>query len=149
MSTAARYITPERRHVEQIVFPTMAEAQAAAERIKSGTTFAALAAERGLKEQDIDLGTVTKSGIIDPAVADAAFALKEGEVSAPVQGQFGAVIVTVLKIEPEVTRRSPKSRRKSATTSRSSAPRPRCRTSTTRSRTSAPAAARSKRRRKS
>jgi peptidyl-prolyl cis-trans isomerase D len=97
----SRYITPERRHVEQIVFPTMADAQAASERIKSGSSFAAIAGERGLKEQDIDLGTVPKSGIIDPAVADAVFSLKEGEVSAPVQGRFGAVIVTVSKIEPE------------------------------------------------
>jgi peptidyl-prolyl cis-trans isomerase D len=96
-----RYITPERRHIEQMVFPTMAEAQAAGERIKNGTSFAAIAAERGIKEQDLDLGTVTKSTIIDPAVADAAFSLKEGEVSAPVQGRFGAVIVTVTKIVPE------------------------------------------------
>jgi peptidyl-prolyl cis-trans isomerase D len=102
--TRSRYITPERRHVEQIVFPNMPEAQAAAERIKGGVSFAALAAERGLKEQDIDLGTVPKSGIIDPAVADAAFALKEGEVSGPLQGRFGAVIVTVLKIDPEETK---------------------------------------------
>ncbi len=98
------YITPERRHLEQIVFPTMQEAQAASERIKSGLSFTALAAARGLKEQDIDLGTVPKSRIVDPAVADAAFSLKQGEVSAPVQGRFGAVIVTVLKIEPEVTK---------------------------------------------
>jgi peptidyl-prolyl cis-trans isomerase D len=57
-----------------------------------------------LKDTDIDLGTVAKSGIIDPTVADAAFALKEGEVSAPVQGRFGAVLVTVLKIEPKETK---------------------------------------------
>jgi peptidyl-prolyl cis-trans isomerase D len=96
------YTTPERRHVEQIVFPTMAEAQAASDHIKSGTSFAALAAERGLKEADFDLGTVAKSAVVDPAVADAAFSLKEGEVSAPVNGRFGTVLVTVLKIEPEV-----------------------------------------------
>jgi peptidyl-prolyl cis-trans isomerase D len=98
------YTTPERRHVEQIVFPNMADAQAASERVKSGTSFAALATERGLKESDIDLGTVAKSAIIDPAVADAAFSLKEGEVSAPVNGRFGAVLVTVLKIEPEAVK---------------------------------------------
>jgi peptidyl-prolyl cis-trans isomerase D len=96
-----RYITPERRHIEQMPFPNMAEAQAASERLKGGLTFAALAAERGMKEQDLDLGTVPKSTIIDPAVADAAFSLKEGEVSAPVQGKFGVVIVTVSKIIPE------------------------------------------------
>jgi len=98
----SRYITPERRHVEQIVFPTLAEAQAASERIKGGMSFAALADERGLKERDMDLGTVAKTALIDPALADAAFSLKEGEVSTPVQGRFGAVIVTVLKIEPEI-----------------------------------------------
>ncbi len=97
----SRYITPERRHVEQIVFPTMPEAETADARIKDGLSFAALAAERGLKQSDIDLGTVPKSEIIDPAVADAAFSLKDGEVSAPVKGRFGAVLVTVLKIEPE------------------------------------------------
>jgi peptidyl-prolyl cis-trans isomerase D len=98
------YSTPERRHVEQIVFPNMADAQAASERIKSGTSFAALATERGLKPSDIDLGTVAKAGIVDPKVADAAFSLKAGEVSAPIQGQFGAVLVTVLQIEPAETK---------------------------------------------
>ena len=96
-----RYITPERRNIAQMPFPSMAEAQAASDRIKGGLTFAALAAERGLKVQDLDLGTVPKSTIIDPAVADAAFSLKDGEVSVPVQGKFGVVIVTVSKIIPE------------------------------------------------
>ena len=148
-SDRSRYITPERRHIEQMVFPTMAEAQAASERLKSGTTFAALAAERGLKEQDIDLGTVTKSTIVDPAVADAAFSLKEGEVSAPVQGRFGAVIVTVTKIVPEEAKTladvAPQIRNEIAHRAR---PRTRCRTSTTRSRTIAPAALRSRKRRR-
>jgi peptidyl-prolyl cis-trans isomerase D len=97
----SRFITPERRHVERMPFPNLAEAQTASERIKAGTTFAALATERGVKEQDLDLGTVPKSLILDPAVAEAAFALKDGEVSAPVQTHDGAVIVTVSKIIPE------------------------------------------------
>jgi len=99
-----RYVTPERRRVEQIVFPKIEDADAAEARLKDGLTFAALAAERGLKDQDIDLGTVPKSEIVDPAVADAAFSLKEGEVSAPIKGRFGTVIVTVTKIEPEQTK---------------------------------------------
>ncbi len=100
----ARYVTPERRHVEQIDFPNVEAAQAAAERIAKGTTFAEIAKELGKTEKDIDLGTVAKAGMIDRAVADAAFALKEGEVSAPVQGRFGTVLVQVLKIEPEQVR---------------------------------------------
>ncbi len=98
----ARFGTPERRQVEQIAFPTLEEAQAAAARLeKSELTFAALAKERGLSEKDIDLGFVTQSGMIDKAVADAAFALKEGETSAPIKGVFGTMLVHVVKIEPE------------------------------------------------
>jgi len=100
----ASFVTPEKRHVEQIVFPQMTDAQAATDSIKSGKSFADLAKERGLKPQDIDLGTVAKASMVDPKVADAAFALKEGEVSGPVQTQFGAVLVTALKIEPSTTK---------------------------------------------
>jgi len=100
----ARYATPERRHILQIDFPNAEAASAAAERIAKGTSFAEIAKELGKSEKDIDLGTVPKSAMIDRPVADAAFALKEGEVSAPVQGRFGTVLVQVLKIEPEQVR---------------------------------------------
>ena len=46
------------------------------------------------------LGTVAKADIIDPAIADAAFALKQGEVSQPVKGRFGIALLQVGKIEP-------------------------------------------------
>ena len=96
----ANYGTPERRELHQIVFAKPEEAQAASERISKGATFADIAKERGLKDSDTDVGLVTKAGVIDPAVADAAFALKSGEVSAPVKGRFGTVLVQVGKIEP-------------------------------------------------
>jgi peptidyl-prolyl cis-trans isomerase D len=99
-----RYVTPERRHVLQIDFPNAAAASAAAERVANGTSFSDIAKELGKNEKDIDLGTVTKAAMIDRAAADAAFGLKEGEVSAPVQGRFGTVLVQVLKIEPEQVR---------------------------------------------
>ena len=100
----ARYATPERRHILQIDFPNAEAASAAAERIAKGTSFAEIAKELGKSEKDIDLGIVPKSAMIDRPVADAAFALKEGEVSAPVQGRFGTVLVQALKIEPEQVR---------------------------------------------
>jgi peptidyl-prolyl cis-trans isomerase D len=100
----ARYVTAERRHIMQIDFPNAEAASAAAERIAKGTSFAEIAKELGKSEKDIDLGTVPKSAMIDRPVADAAFALKEGEVSAPVQGRFGTVLVQVLKIVPEQVR---------------------------------------------
>jgi peptidyl-prolyl cis-trans isomerase D len=99
-----RYATPERRHILQIDFPNAAAASAAAERIAKGASFAEIAKELGKSESDIDLGTVPKTAVIDRAAGDAAFALKEGEVSAPVQGRFGTVLVQVLKIEPEQVR---------------------------------------------
>jgi peptidyl-prolyl cis-trans isomerase D len=100
----ARFLTPERRQLQQIVFPNMDEAKAAADKLAKGTSFSALAAERGLKDSDIDLGTMTQTSMVDRAVADAAFALKEGEVSAPVEGRFGIAIVRVVKVEPSHTR---------------------------------------------
>jgi peptidyl-prolyl cis-trans isomerase D len=100
----ARYTTPERRHILQIDFPNAEAASAAAERIAKGASFTEIAKELGKSEKDIDLGTVPKAAMIDRAVADAAFALKDGEVSAPVQGRFGTVLVQALKIEPEQVR---------------------------------------------
>jgi peptidyl-prolyl cis-trans isomerase D len=92
--------TPEKRHLRQIVFPNAQDAAAAADKLAKGTSFDDLVKERELKETDIDLGSVSKTEIIDPAVAEAAFALKEGETSAPVTGRFGTVIVHVKNIQP-------------------------------------------------
>ena len=97
----SRLATPERRQIQQIVFSKAEDARAAADRIAKGETFEAIAKERGLADKDIDLGNVTRAAMLDRAVADAAFVLKEGEVSAPVQGRFGTVLVRVTKIEPE------------------------------------------------
>lgn len=94
--------TPEQRQVSQIVFPNADEAAAARSRIASGTSFEDLAKERGLNPADVDLGTIAKSAIIDPAIADAAFSLPSGEVSQPVQGRFGVALVKIGKIEPGV-----------------------------------------------
>lgn len=95
----ASYGKPEKREVRQIVFPKPEEAAEARERISKGATFDDIAKERQLKVSDTDLGMVTKSDIIDPAVADAAFALKPGETSAPVKGRFGTLLLQAGKIE--------------------------------------------------
>jgi peptidyl-prolyl cis-trans isomerase D len=98
----AQYTTPERRTVQRITFPTMDEAKAAAERIAAGTSFEDIAKERKLSDADISLGTETKAGIVDHKIADAAFALEQGKVSAPVAGDFGPALVRVTAIIPEV-----------------------------------------------
>lgn len=95
--------TPEKRQVSQIVFPTADEAKAARERMAGGLSFDDLARERKLSAADVDLGLVSKSAIIDSAIADSAFALKADEISQPVQGRFGVALVKVGKIEPGTT----------------------------------------------
>jgi len=92
--------TPEKREVSQIVFPNMDEATAARAQITAGTSFDDIAKERKLSPGDVDLGLVSKSGILDPAFADAAFSLPSGEVSQPVQGRFGVALIKVGKIQP-------------------------------------------------
>ncbi len=94
-----RFGTPEKREVQQILFPSADEAKAARDKIEAGTSFEDIAKERGMKEAEYDLGLVTRTGIIDPTVADAIFALPEKEVSQPIQGRFGAVLARVTKIE--------------------------------------------------
>jgi peptidyl-prolyl cis-trans isomerase D len=93
-----RYGAPERRHIQQILFPNATDAAAAADAIAKGGSFADIAKERGLEV--LDLGTLSMVAMIDQSIADAAFALKEGGTSAPVQGRFGTVLVNVIKIEP-------------------------------------------------
>src|SRR5437660_1236042 len=93
---------PEERQVSQIVFPNVEEAQAARSRIAGGLSFDDLAKERGLSSTDVDLGTVAKSAILDPEIANAAFSLPAGEVSQPVQGKFGVALVKVGAIQPGV-----------------------------------------------
>ncbi len=99
---AKRYTEPEHRHIEQIVFSDKAAADEASAKIASGETFDALVAERKLTPKDIDLGTVTKTDLVDKAIAEAAFALPAGGVSKPVKTQFGWAILRIEKVIPQI-----------------------------------------------
>ena len=100
----ARFTTPERRTIQQIVFPTAEEAQAAKAKIDEGETFEAIAFGRGISGDALTLGTFTRDQMYDPAVRDAAFQLQQGAVSAPVTGSFGTVLLRASAIEPTRTR---------------------------------------------
>lgn len=96
-----RFGKPERRTIQQISFPDEAAANEARAKIESGEKpFEAVAAERGLDPKQLDLGTLAKSELFDPAVGNAAFALEQGKVSEPVKGRFGTVLLRVTGIEP-------------------------------------------------
>jgi peptidyl-prolyl cis-trans isomerase D len=97
---ASKYTVPEKRKLQQIVFPTEAEAQEASAKIKAGESFGEIAEARHLSDAELDIGEVTKTGAFDPAIADAAFALPQGGVSGPIKGQFGYVLARVVAITP-------------------------------------------------
>ncbi len=97
----ARFGKPERRTIQQITFPDEAAANEARAKIESGEKpFEAVAAERGLDAKQLDLGTLTKAELFDPAVGNAAFALEQAKISEPVKGRFGTVLLRVTGIEP-------------------------------------------------
>jgi peptidyl-prolyl cis-trans isomerase D len=68
-------------------------------------TFEALGASRGLKPEQMSLGTLAQSDLPDPDRAKAIFALPENEVSQPLKTAFGGfVLARVTKITPGSTR---------------------------------------------
>ena len=99
--SASEFITPATREVQQITFPTLAEAQQARDRIADGADFIEVAKERGLKPIDYNLGVIQRSELGDEKIAEAAFALSEGQVSDPVQGKLSIVLVRAQSIKPE------------------------------------------------
>ena len=95
---------PEKRDLQQILFPNDAEAAAADAKIKVGASFDDIAKERNLKPEDTDLGETTKDAMLDKAEADAVFALPQGGVSGALRTQFGPVIVRVKGITPSTVK---------------------------------------------
>jgi peptidyl-prolyl cis-trans isomerase D len=94
---------PEKRTFVQLPASDAGAAAAIAQALKSGADPAAVAKSRNIKP--IYYQDRPKSAVPDAAVANAAFTLKAGEVSAPIQGAFGWAVVKVDSITPghEVT----------------------------------------------
>ena len=96
----ARFATPEKRKLQQIVFPDQASADDAEAKIKAGASFDDIVKARNLRPSDVDLGETAKAAMFDHAIADAAFALPQDGVSEVVKGQFGPAIVRVVSVTP-------------------------------------------------
>ncbi|PQA85345.1 peptidylprolyl isomerase [Hyphococcus luteus] len=101
-----RYNTPERRTIYQITYETEAEAQAAVADLNQGKPFEALAVEKGMTLDGATYENARKRDILDPAVADAAFAdgLEPGAVLEPVRSLFGWTVVQLVDVTPGESR---------------------------------------------
>jgi peptidyl-prolyl cis-trans isomerase C len=95
----------EEIHARHILVATEAEAKEIQERLKKGEDFATVAKEKSKdpSAEGGDLGFFGRGQMLKP-FEDAAFSLKEGEISNPVQTQFGWHII---KVEEKRTRPLP------------------------------------------
>jgi peptidyl-prolyl cis-trans isomerase D len=97
----AAYDKPERRRLQQIAFKDKATAEAARKEIVEGKkNFLDVAKEHGATESDVNLGMVSKDKLIDPKIAEAAFALERDKLSEPIEGRFAIVLVRAIEIDP-------------------------------------------------
>ncbi|MEQ8378333.1 peptidyl-prolyl cis-trans isomerase [Parvibaculum sp.] len=94
------YDVPERREIQQITFATEEAAGATLETLRSGGKVETVVADLGLTVDDVDLGNVSRSEMISPELADAAFSLESGAWSEPVKGPLGWSIIHVGEITP-------------------------------------------------
>ncbi len=94
----ASFETPEQVRASHILVTTKEEAEQIASKLKNGGDFAAIAKaqslDTGSKEQGGDLGYFERGAMV-AEFEDAAFSLKAGEVSGPVQTTFGYHIIKV------------------------------------------------------
>jgi peptidyl-prolyl cis-trans isomerase D len=97
------YGEPERRTVLQLVFNSQEEANLGRADINAGKSFAELAQAQGRTMEDVRLENKTLTELAVPLgddAAKAAFALAQGEVSAPVKGRFGWLLLKAESVSP-------------------------------------------------
>jgi peptidyl-prolyl cis-trans isomerase D len=99
----AEFTTPETRQLRQLIFKDEATAKQGYEALVGGRSFETVAKEIAKREPD-NLGKVTPSQVPVPALRDAAFKIKAGEVTPPVQSPFGWHILRVDGITPEAVK---------------------------------------------
>jgi peptidyl-prolyl cis-trans isomerase D len=120
--TPERFSQPEQRHLQHILLQsadpkddaaTKAKAEAILKRAQGGEDFAKLAKEfsqdPGSADKGGDLGMADRKAYVAP-FADAAWAMKEGEITGPVKTQFGYHIIKLDGILPATVKSFEQSR---------------------------------------
>ena len=94
---------PERRHLQQIVVASKADAQRAYDMLAGGRPFAEVAEDVArLAPETVDLGLMSRDQLNGrlPELTDAAFSLSKDVPSRPVQSPFGWHVIRVTEVEP-------------------------------------------------
>lgn len=92
----ALYAATQSRSVEQLVLPTQAGAKAIADQVKAGKTLAAAAQGAGLAVATLtDQSRAALTASAGQAVADAAFAAKQGDLVGPLRAPLGWLLLRV------------------------------------------------------
>jgi peptidyl-prolyl cis-trans isomerase D len=92
------YYEPERRDVLQLSFPDVAAAEKARARIVAGEDIMKVAADLGQKAADITFTGKLIGDFLDEKIGDAAFALKQDELSVPIAGSLNTALLKAVKI---------------------------------------------------
>jgi peptidyl-prolyl cis-trans isomerase D len=95
----SEFKVPEQRTLRQIIVKDEDTAKQAEQRLAQGESFDKIA-DALTGKPPLDLGTVSSDEMPSPDLAAATFALKENDISKPVQTPLGWHIVQVLKIIP-------------------------------------------------
>jgi peptidyl-prolyl cis-trans isomerase D len=90
------FMVPDRRKIQQVVFPPEAEAaaKAAAAAIKKGKSLAEAAQEHGKNLKVVNLDWVEKRDLLTD-IADGVFAVKKGKISKPLKSALGWHLVQI------------------------------------------------------
>jgi len=97
----AEFTVTGMRNLQQFVLPGEAAAKAAYDKIRAGKDFAAVARQAsGMSEKELELVEVTKD-LLPVEIAEAVFALKEREVSAPLKSPLGWHLVRITAARQE------------------------------------------------
>ena len=97
-----RYVTPERRVYEQILFENKEKALEAHKALTKGDKFADVAKKFGKDGKATKFGPVAKADMADASLATVVFGLAKDGFSEPVEGTFALSLVKVTAIEPRV-----------------------------------------------
>jgi peptidyl-prolyl cis-trans isomerase D len=103
----ATYGAKETRTFSQVVVPDQNAARAFAQKIASGTSFAAAAQQAGFSAADTSIGEQTKEALTrltNAAIANAAFGAAEGATTQPAQSELGWHVLRVDRINRSAAR---------------------------------------------